>query len=215
MEDTATVPKPLQYPTSSIQHPIPKLPLDFALTTERLLIRRLRESDAAEVNTAAKAALPELEQWMNGPASLRSLEATQAFIAEGALLALKGDSYRFGAFDKNNGEFLASLDFGKMSGSRAHIWWIGYWCAPRYTGKGLTTEAVRAISAVIMEDLHAVRFVLQCAAENEPSNKLAKRCGFVFEGTALNGYKNALGTLQDTNNYAHTPATWESFNNAR
>ncbi|MDD9912155.1 MAG: GNAT family protein [Alphaproteobacteria bacterium] len=190
-----------------------QVPLDFVLITERLLIRRLRESDASDVCTAAQKAKSELQAWTNNSTILHHPEATFAFIAEGILTAINGTMFRAGFFDKDNGTFLGNITFGKLEKQRSHVWWVGYWCNSEYTNQGYTKEAVAGICQFLMEKFQVKRLVLECNPQNKASNSIARACGFALEGIQKNGYQNIQKEIQDVNMYAHTPETWEAFKN--
>ena len=59
---------------------------------------------------------------------------------------------------------------------------IGYWLAPRARGRGYATRAVILLTRWLFE-LGAARVFLTIVAGNEPSVEVARRAGFVYEGT--------------------------------
>lgn len=59
---------------------------------------------------------------------------------------------------------------------------IGYWLGADYTGKGLVTQACRAVITHLFQVEHMHRIEIQCVTDNAPSRAVAERLGFTFEG---------------------------------
>lgn len=59
---------------------------------------------------------------------------------------------------------------------------IGYWFAARVRGKGIATEAVRAVVAALAAARPGAPIVAECHPDNEPSRALLRRVGFVSTG---------------------------------
>jgi len=64
---------------------------------------------------------------------------------------------------------------------------LGYILAPAARGRGLATEAMRELTRWAF-DQGALRLVLIIDAVNEPSRRVAERCGYVLEGTMRSSY---------------------------
>ena len=82
---------------------------------------------------------------------------------------------------------------------------IGYWCRTRFTGRGYTTEAVRAITAFAFDALGAKRVEIRCDSRNLPSARVAERAGFRLEGELHNNEVGTDGEPRNTLIYALTP----------
>jgi len=61
---------------------------------------------------------------------------------------------------------------------------IGYWFAARVRGRGIATEAVRAVVGALASSRPGCSIVAECHPENEPSRALLRRIGFVSTGRA-------------------------------
>jgi len=59
---------------------------------------------------------------------------------------------------------------------------VGYWLAPEARGHGVATHAVRELARWAFSTLGLARIELTCGPENEASQRVAERCGFVREG---------------------------------
>ena len=78
---------------------------------------------------------------------------------------------------------------------------LGYYIAESYWGKGITTEAVRQISAYVFENTDIVRIFAEPFAFNEASCRVLEKAGFQFEGVLRrNAIKN--GQSVDMKMYA-------------
>jgi RimJ/RimL family protein N-acetyltransferase len=59
---------------------------------------------------------------------------------------------------------------------------LGYVVAPGARGRGVATAAVRSLTERAFADLDAQRVELWISVSNEPSKRVAERCGYVREG---------------------------------
>ncbi|SBV34176.1 GCN5-related N-acetyltransferase [uncultured Sphingopyxis sp.] len=59
---------------------------------------------------------------------------------------------------------------------------IGYWFAARVRGKGVATEAVRAVVEALAASRPGSTIVAECHPDNERSRALLRRIGFVSTG---------------------------------
>lgn len=59
---------------------------------------------------------------------------------------------------------------------------VGFWLAPAARGRGIATHATRLMARWAFEVLGVARLELTCAPDNEASQRVALRCGFVREG---------------------------------
>ena len=82
---------------------------------------------------------------------------------------------------------------------------IGYWLCTSHSGKGYMTEAVNGISAFAFEQLGAKRVEIRCDILNERSAAVARRTGFLHEGTLKAEARHHLtNELRDTMIFAKT-----------
>ncbi|UOQ91916.1 GNAT family N-acetyltransferase [Halobacillus shinanisalinarum] len=82
---------------------------------------------------------------------------------------------------KENGKFIGTVHF---------VWWqpkynsaeIGYVLSKEYWGKGLITEAAKAIISFGFESMNLVRIQARCFLENEGSERVMEKLGMSLEG---------------------------------
>ncbi|WP_345116792.1 50S ribosomal protein L7/L12-serine acetyltransferase [Bartonella jaculi] len=88
-----------------------------------------------------------------------------------------------------------SIDHGNKTG------YIGYWLDRRAQGNGVMTRAIKALVKHYSSHHIINRFVIKCSTANPKSNAVAKRCGFVLEGT-LRKAEYLNGVFHDQNIYS-------------
>ena len=59
---------------------------------------------------------------------------------------------------------------------------VGFWLASSSRGRGVATHATRLMAQWAFEVLGVARLELTCGPDNEASQRVASRCGFVREG---------------------------------
>ena len=74
---------------------------------------------------------------------------------------------------------------------------VGYWLAPSSRGRGVATHATRLMARWAFEGLRVARLELTCGPDNERSQRVADRCGFVREGV-LRSHIPFKGGRRDT-----------------
>jgi len=171
--------------------------LDFTtfpiLVTERLILRDLRHSDAADVLTFRG---DPIVQKYDDPAIHTETEAL-AFIDELQVeykdqegiswaVALKKQDVVIGAF---------GLHHWNQYHRRAEA---GYGLARAYWGEGIGSEALRAIVKFGFEQMNLNRIYARTIADNHESVKLLERLGFQREGTQRKHSWEDDGTFHDS-----------------
>jgi [ribosomal protein S5]-alanine N-acetyltransferase len=73
---------------------------------------------------------------------------------------------------------------------------IGYWLAPEARGRGAATRGLRLLAAWSLHELPIARLQLSTDVENEASQRVAARTGFVREGV-LRAWYDRRGERRD------------------
>lgn len=181
----------------------PPLPFDITLHTERLTLRRLRESDAGAIRTAALLPEAKLEKFIFQTEIYTDPDAVLGIIAESTLGILQGSHVLLGAFDTDTGAFKVLFEVVRGKDGKAGNIDMGFWAHPGARGQGYAREALAALSDHLLTQHKpdVLRIGLDCATENAAANALARGCGYVLEGKKLKAYVNGLGEVQDLNFY--------------
>ena len=79
---------------------------------------------------------------------------------------------------------------------------LGYWINVDYWGKGIVTEANKAVLDFVFNNLNLRRVHLGSYTEEEAAKKIPKKLGFKFEGTLRQSHKTkATGKIHDVHTY--------------
>jgi ribosomal-protein-serine acetyltransferase len=141
-------------------------------------LRLLEERDADELHRLVEANRAYLAEWMPWAAD-QTLEGTTAFLSM---------TERRRA--ENNGFEAALVCDGRIVGAAGFpgVDWvaratsIGYWLDMDHQGRGLMTQAVRALVDHAFDEWDLHRVEIQAAVDNQPSRAIPERLGFVEEG---------------------------------
>ena len=112
--------------------------------------------------------------------------------------AKAGRAYSFGVFKGPNliGQInLSGIIYGALRGGH-----IGYWIDRQYANRGYMTMAVNMVTDFAFTELELHRIEINIRPENEPSIKVATKCGFRFEGLRQN-YLHIDGAWRDHHCY--------------
>ena len=137
----------------------------------------------------------------------RSKDDTRAFLQSQLDNAAKGEANSWGIVLKDSGKLIGSIGFHGAHPLHARGE-IGYAMAQPYWGKGLMTEAVRAVVRCGFEQINLNRIFAGCIPEHTASRRVLEKCGFTCEGILRQNafFKNAY---QDIAMYSLLREEWE------
>ena len=92
--------------------------------------------------------------------------------------------YAFLVFLKDGGNLVGGITVSGVRRGVTQSASIGYWMGERFAGRGLMTDAVRAILPWLFETMRLHRVEAACLPTNAPSKALLRRVGFTEEGYA-------------------------------
>ncbi len=167
-----------------------------AITTPRLILRHIRVEDADDI--FAYASSPHVGPnagWKPHESMEETLEVMQAVF-------LNQESV-FGIVLTESGKMIGSLGLvpdPKRQNERVRM--LGYALGEAYWGRGMMTEAVRAILKYGFEELGLDLISAYCYPFNQRSKALLKKCGFEYEGTLKLAEKIYDGRVYDNECYA-------------
>lgn len=110
----------------------------------------------------------------------------------------------FAITDAKSGDLVGCC--GVDDWSKADVAQFGYWIAASARGRGYATRAAVLLTRWLFE-LGAARVILTIVAENEPSIAVARRAGFVYEGT-MRAHAVWQGRRCDVMWFAALPLEW-------
>lgn len=178
------------------------------IETERLIIRVPRAGDGAAMCEAVLESHDRLKPWFPWAQKVLSVEEYEVLMRkQQANFMLKEDMMLL-VFLKEKGTLIGS------SGLHPRGWAvpkfeIGYWIRTGYEGKGYVIEAVNGITKFGFETVGAKRILIRCDSRNLRSQSVAKRAGYIYEGTFRNFERRWDGDdLTDMMYFAKTDADY-------
>jgi RimJ/RimL family protein N-acetyltransferase len=118
----------------------------------------------------------------------------------------KPSGVAFGIVDASSGEPLGQCGIDDWSAS--DVAQIGYWLAAPARGRGYATRSVILLTRWLF-DLGAARVFLTIVADNDASLAVARRAGFVYEGT-MRSQDVWQGRRFDVMGFAALPHEWSA-----
>lgn len=160
------------------------------LRTDRLILRPWRVEDASSLHPILRANTAHLGPWIPArvaePVPVPELAARLAgFAAE----FLADREWRYSLLEIDGGALLGEVGLypraasGRVRYADADCVEIGYWLRSDATGRGLATEAARAMFAVATGLPGLTHVEIRCDARNTPSAAVPRRLGFVLSAT--------------------------------
>ena len=178
--------------------------------TDRLILRSACSADAAAVNAAVLESLLELQVrmlWAQTAPTLAQSEAECRRMQAKFLLREDLSMFMFERHaDGSEGEFIGGTGLHRIDWT-VRRFEVGYWCRTGRQRQGFVTEAVRALTRVAFERLHARRVEVRMDADNERSWRVAQRAGFELEGVLSSDALTPQGEPRDTRVYALVAGT--------
>lgn len=148
------------------------------LETERLILRKVTEQDIQDIY--AYSSIEEVARYVTWDRH-QTIADTEAFVSfihnryENQEIAPWGMEY------KDSGKLIGTIDFVSWSPEH-HCAEIGYVLSPDHWGKGIMTEAAKAIIEFGFTKMDLVRIQAKCFAENVGSARVMEKAGMTFEG---------------------------------
>ena len=173
------------------------------LETERLILRAIEVSDAADFFEYAKS--PNVGPHA-GWKPHESLEETEDIIRD---LFMPNDS--FAIVLKETGKMIGviALEHDKRRPDIASKE-IGYSLAEEYWGRGIMTEAAKAVIDYAFTDKELEVIAICTSRVNERSARVIEKCGFTYEGVTRRCYLTYDNEARDSRAYSLLREEWEA-----
>lgn len=150
------------------------------IDTARLVLSRWTVGDAPELRRVLDANQEHLTPWIpfmrQEP---RTLDETRAWVAGFEATFAAGEAYRYAVRERDGGALVGEVMLLSRAGPGALEG--GYWFAHEAGGRGLATEAMRALVDAAFAETDVARVEFQCDAQNGASLALARRLGATHE----------------------------------
>lgn len=138
-----------------------------------------------------------LELWLPLTKSILKVEDSLKYLFDTEKEIKEGKKIEYGIFIKN--EYIGDISLVNIN-EKNKFGEIGYWLSSSHTKKGYMTEAVTIFEKEVFEKMKLNRIQIRCDEKNEASIRVAKKCGYIYEGKLreilfneyLNSFCNAL-----------------------
>jgi RimJ/RimL family protein N-acetyltransferase len=167
------------------------------ITTERLVLRRWRKQDGAQMKAAIDDNLAHLQAWMPwAMAEPSPIEVVAERIAKFEEQFDRGLEWLFAVRSRATDSVLGGMGLHPRLGPGGLE--IGYWLQASATGRGYATEAANALTQLALEQPGVERVQIRCDPKNVASAGIPRRLGFRHVLTIENETFAPAGSLRDT-----------------
>ena len=184
------------------------------IATERLVLRSPRAGDGPLVNEAIAVSHAELAPWMPWAGTMPSVDESEAHCRRQHAKFLLREDFVFLIFERRadggEGDLLGGTGLHRIDWSLRRFE-IGYWRKTGCEGRGIVTEAAKAMARLAFDSLGARRVELRMDDNNERSWKVAERAGFTLEALLRFDAVNPRGEPRSTRVYARVRGAEEPF----
>ena len=187
----------------------PLRPCPTPIRGARVVLRPFDLPDLRDLRQAVEETRPALYRFLPWGDEHRSDENTEAFLVKARKAFDACTMFALAIHAIDGGRFLGGTGLN-VRDAAARYFEIGYWIRASAEGNGFVQEAVRLVTAAGFEHLEANRVELRCDTTNERSLRVAKRAGYVFEGTNRSAAVRCDGTIRDLAVFAMVRADYKA-----
>jgi RimJ/RimL family protein N-acetyltransferase len=164
--------------------------------TERLVLRRYRSEDAAEILELVQRNQAQLAREFAQTAGLRSVDDAQAFTGEKQEQWNVGRTFCYGIWRKQPREQIGQIQV-KNIGWEIPSAELGYFIDRSAQRRGYASESIGRILGLAFQQLGFQRIFVRILPSNRESFSLAKKLGFQEEGLHRRAFRCGFGELHD------------------
>ncbi len=144
------------------------------------VLRLLEERHARTLFVAVEREREHLRPWLPWVDATRTEEDTLSFIR--SVLEQFAENRGFTAGIWSGTRLVGTIGMQRIDWINRRVE-IGYWLGREYEGRGIVTDACRAVLTHLFHELELHRVEIRCATGNARSAAIAKRLGFTLDGT--------------------------------
>lgn len=170
--------------------------MKMKIETERLMLRSIVENDDSDIFAYSKS--PNVGR-NAGWKPHENIEETREIMKQIFL----NQPYMFGIVLKENNKLIGTIgliDDPKRANHHAKM--LGFALSEDYWGKGLTTEASKAVLDLGFKDSETTIITCCCYAFNQRSHRVIEKCGFRYEGCLRQCEMRYDGKVFDVESYS-------------
>jgi len=174
------------------------------LKTERLILRRFAVDDAADMfyNWANDERVTRFLTWEPHG----SIELTKEILKTWCAAYQEKNCYNW--VIELEGRAIGGISVVLLNEKHESAE-LGYCMGYDNWGKGIMTEAVKAVRDYLFGEIGVHRIVIHHALKNPASGRVAQKCGFTLEGIEKEVFKSKTGEFWDMAQYAMIRKAWD------
>jgi len=172
-----------------------------------MYLQVLEERHAPEVFAVVDRERNYLREWLPWVDMSTEVEDTLNFIKTSLQQFAGNDGFSAGIWSGD--EFIGGIGTHRIDWLYRRVE-IGYWIAQKYQGRGIVTDACRAVIDHAFDEWKLNRVEIHCATGNAKSCAIPKRLGFQLEGL-LREAQLLNGEYLDINVYGMLARDWKTF----
>ena len=153
------------------------------LLTDRLSLRPPRRGDAAAVDEAISETIDELVLWLPWARRDHGLAETRRYLRTARSARARRQAFEFLVEDAESKRALGMVSLHRIDWQRRSAG-IGYWVRRSEWGRGIASEAGRAVVELAFRECGLYRIEVHVALENKASQRVAEKMGLLREGVA-------------------------------
>lgn len=150
----------------------------FRIRTKDFILRPIKPSDA-RLYFESHQDKDSMKGFMTTPGTFKEAKKE---VKERIDAQKKGSGITFAI--EIDGEYAGYVELHGMTKIERykHSALIGYCMHPKYRGRGITTKAVRLVTAYAFKNLHLRRIAATCRTFNKASARVLEKAGYTLEG---------------------------------
>jgi ribosomal-protein-serine acetyltransferase len=155
--------------------------IEPVLAHPRMLLRRFRDGDEAQLYDAVMESMADLHPWMPWVRPQYSREAGEAWVASRPAAWEQGEEYSFAIFDPTGQHFLGGCALNRLD--RLHgTGNLGYWVRTSVARRGVASTAAYLTAHYGFREMELQRIEIVAAVDNLASLRVARKIGATREG---------------------------------
>ena len=160
------------------------------IETERLILRRFRVEDAAEMyhNWASDPAVTKYLTWKVHA----NVEVTAALLSDWVQQYADGGYFNWAIELKETGRVIGNISVVRLN-EAADAAEIGYCMTRALWGRGIMPEALRAVMVYLFDEAQMNRIMAAHDVNNPKSGRVMQKAGMQFEGVMRQAARNNCG----------------------
>ena len=179
------------------------------LVGERVVLKRTRPTirTARTIFEVVDANRHHLAPWFKWVEPTKRVEDSLKYLFDKEDETREGKKIEYGIHV--DGEYIGNIAVFDID-ERNRSGELGYWLSSGHTRKGYMTEAVRVVEDEFFRNKGFHRLTLKCDTRNQASIGVARKCGYVEEGTLREDeFSDYFGGYRDTVLFSKLRREWE------